>query len=230
MSRMTRPEVGFGVTALLALVIAGTVVELRGLQPAGPSLTGAAPSSVSPSQVAPNSESHAGDPGGSRSAAQSTLQARQANDIARKQLLERANQGDLSAQAELCRQDIRSRDPQIVARAHFWCSVAARAGDPPSERYFGDLLREGQGVPKDEQAALDWYEQAAKHQDTGAMYVRGNLLLDRNTPADEARGLGWIQQAARKGDSRAIALLQRRGQTSEPHDSEQSEFAKGAVR
>jgi hypothetical protein len=62
------------------------------------------------------------------------------------------------------------------------------------------------------------------------MYVLGNLLLDRNTPADEARGLGWIQQAARKGDSRAIALLQRRGQTSEPHYSEQSEFAKGAVR
>jgi TPR repeat protein len=149
-------------------------------------------------------------------ASQADKDAAQADDTARAQLLARANTGDVSAQAELCRQDIRSPNSQDVARAHFWCSVAAQAGDPPSERYYADLLREGEGVPKDDQAAREWYEKAVKHGDTGALYVLGNILLDSNTPGDEARGLSLIQDAARKGDSRAIALLQRRGTTTEP--------------
>jgi len=230
MSGMTRPAVGLAVAALLALIAAGTVTGLRSVLLGRNSYSDAAPTRpASAPQEAADSGSHVGG-SGPNSTAGSAPHAPSADDSVRRLLLERANQNDLSAQAELCRQDIRSPVAQVVSQAHFWCSVAAQAGDPASERYYADLLREGAGVPKDEQAALEWYERAAKHQDTGAMYALGNILLDRNTQGDEARGLGWIQQAARKGDSRAIALLQRRGATSEPHYAEQSDFEQGAVR
>jgi len=213
MSRMSGPVLGLGIATLLALVGAGVLIEWPGFRSKDVPRPDAAPSD-SPLQAQP-------DAGSESPRERPESRTRRSEDDATvrstsQPLLARANLGDLSAQAELCRQDIRSSDPQDVARAHLWCSVAAQAGDPPSERYYADLLREGEGVPRDEQAAREWYEKAVKHGDTGSLYVLGNILLGSNTPGDEARGLSLIQEAARKGDSRAIALLQRRGMTTEP--------------
>jgi TPR repeat protein len=235
MNRMRGPVMGLGIAALLALFVAGVLIDWSGFRSKPAPQPDLSPSHFElPSQ--PDAAA-AGDPRERResrarpsehdsnarsgpepqvSATQANADAAHADDAARAQLLARANTGDVSAQAELCRQDIRSPDSQVAARAHFWCSTAAQAGDPASERYYADLLREGQGVPKDEQAAREWYEKAVKHGDIGALYVLGNILLDSTTPGDETRGLSLIQDAARKGDSRAIAVLQRRGMTTEP--------------
>src|SRR5262249_48004821 len=105
MSPITSPATRFGLAVLLALVVAGAVVALRGFHAAGSPVSGASltdtaptaagPSALPPSQAGANSESHAGSTGDSNSAVTSSPQARQATDAARRQLLARANQGDL---------------------------------------------------------------------------------------------------------------------------------------
>jgi TPR repeat protein len=88
---------------------------------------------------------------------------------------------------------------QEPKRAADWVYVAAAEGLPRAQVCYGRMLLEGTGVPKDQSAALTWFERAASHCDIDAINMVGRCL--DNGWGIEADPVAAVQQYRRAADA-----------------------------
>lgn len=80
--------------------------------------------------------------------------------------------------------------------------AAAQQGDVTAQCKLADLLREGDGMPQNLEAALLWYRQAAATGDPEAMNNLGSMLLNGiGCEADAKASVPWFEAAAEKGNA-----------------------------
>ena len=93
---------------------------------------------------------------------------------------------------------------------------AAEQGNAGAQNNLGTRYSKGEGVPKDEAKAAQWYQKAAEQglavaqNNLGFMYANG-----RGVPKDYAKAAQWYNKAASQGDSDAqvrLGLMYVRGQ------------------
>ncbi len=87
--------------------------------------------------------------------------------------------------------------------------ATAEKGDAASQYVLGSLYARGQGVPRDDKKALQWYTRAANK---GHMFAETNLgfFYDAGLgmdARDAALAFKWYEKAARQGDALAQANL-----------------------
>lgn len=78
--------------------------------------------------------------------------------------------------------------------------TAAEGGSAEARARYAQMLLDGDGVEKDEAAALGWFERAARagHLDAANMVGRCHDL-GWGTPVDKARAAAWYRRAADRG-------------------------------
>ena len=91
----------------------------------------------------------------------------------------------------------------------------AKQGDAVAQYHLGLLYANGQGVPKDDAQARQWYEKAAV-QDHVEAQVNLGMLFDygRGGPQDFKMAVRWYLRAANQGNElaqRKLGLLYERG-------------------
>ena len=90
----------------------------------------------------------------------------------------------------------------------FRLSEDADLNDKSIQFYLGVMYDNGQGVAKDERAAVMWYRMAAEQGHAlaqcslGSMYVKGKGVAE-----DESEAAKWFRMAAEQGDAFAQLLL-----------------------
>ena len=76
----------------------------------------------------------------------------------------------------------------------------AKQGQAPAQYQLGVLYSNGQGVPKDDAQARQWYEKAAAQGNRRAQNNLGYLYVDgKGVQKDEKMGVEWIQKSAEQG-------------------------------
>lgn len=93
--------------------------------------------------------------------------------------------------------------------AQAWYLKAAAQDHLGAIRALARMYEAGDGVAKDENAALDFYRMAADKGDAEARYRAGLILWGRKTPADEVTAAEWFRAAAEAGYARAYLLVAR---------------------
>lgn len=82
----------------------------------------------------------------------------------------------------------------------------ARGGDASSQYYVGLMVLNGQGVPKNEAQAFQWFEKSALQGYAKAQNALGELYFHaRGTPRDYALAQSWFRKAA----NAQLAIAQR---------------------
>ncbi|KAK5820680.1 hypothetical protein F5H01DRAFT_378071 [Linnemannia elongata] len=82
--------------------------------------------------------------------------------------------------------------------------ISASQGEAAAQVALGDMYRDGNGVPRDDQAAFDWYLQAAEQGDPIGQIRLGELYqYGQGVPQDYAQSLDWYLLAANRGNIRA---------------------------
>ena len=100
---------------------------------------------------------------------------------------------------------------------------AAEQGDADAQLKLSTMYAKGEGVPKSNAKAVDWfqrastqyqkdaeqYEKAARQGDTDAQFKLAIMCIDgRGIPKDEYKAGVWLQCAAEKGHEKAAERLQ----------------------
>ena len=91
--------------------------------------------------------------------------------------------------------------------------VEANNNDAAAMTLLGELYRQGLGIPADQKAATEWYEQAAARGDINATFALALQLLDEKSgKRDPARAGTLLEKAAAAGHpaanyNLALALL-----------------------
>jgi len=81
---------------------------------------------------------------------------------------------------------------------------AAEQGDPEAQFCLGVVYMNGQGVPKDEKRAVEWYRRAAEQGLSEAQLNLGNMYADgRGVAKDEVCAVEWYWKAAEQGSTEA---------------------------
>ncbi|WP_139139118.1 SPOR domain-containing protein [Sphingobium phenoxybenzoativorans] len=80
----------------------------------------------------------------------------------------------------------------------------AEAGDPDAQYNMGQAYRAGQGVDKDEAAAVEWFRKAAEQGLPKAEDTYGRSLFQAGKRAE---AMPWIQKSAARGEPRAQYIL-----------------------
>ncbi len=92
----------------------------------------------------------------------------------------------------------------------------AEQGDMRAQRALGIMFEYGQGVSKDESAAVGWFRKAAEQGDSDAQSRLGGMLEDgRGVAKDERAAATWFRKAAEHGHATAqfnLALMLANGQ------------------
>lgn len=87
------------------------------------------------------------------------------------------------------------------AKSAYWCLRAAEQGDPEAQISMARHYQDGDGVARDYNEAIRWYQKAVAQNSTNAMLDLGLLYWYRlNTPA---LAFEWCQRAAELGHSEA---------------------------
>ena len=91
----------------------------------------------------------------------------------------------------------------------------AKQGDAVAQYYLGLLYANGQGVPKDDAQARQWYEKAAVQGHVDAQVNLGMLFdYGRGGPQDFKMAVRWYLRSANQGNElaqRKLGLLYERG-------------------
>lgn len=120
------------------------------------------------------------------------------------QLLRRAEQGDVKAQAKLCGKYTVTGDaePPDTASAVKWCRNAAEQGYADGQFGLGVMTFLGQGVTQDNTEAVDWYLRAAQqgHARAQATLAMMHASGGAGLPLDHAEALKWAHRAAEQSD------------------------------
>jgi hypothetical protein len=85
---------------------------------------------------------------------------------------------------------------------------AAEQGDAKAQYNLGLSYASGQGVPKDEAKAAQWFQKAAVQGYAEAQYILGlSHAKGHGVPQDETRAVQWYQKAAEQGHVGAQNIL-----------------------
>lgn len=107
-----------------------------------------------------------------------------------------AKNGDAAAQYELAL--IFLGDGKTNERAFDLMKKAAEQGNANAEVYLGTMYRNGQGVKKDRDEAIRWYNAAIARGSAWGMFEMGSLLYER-PKRDTPKTLEWFKKAADAG-------------------------------
>jgi len=78
--------------------------------------------------------------------------------------------------------------------------IAAEGGVAEAQAIYGQMLLDGAGVPVDAQAAVRWFDQAARQGHALAINMMGRCYdLGWGVPVDKARAAQWFKAAADRG-------------------------------
>jgi len=100
-------------------------------------------------------------------------------------------------------------------------SVLAAKGDKEGQYYLGLLYEEGQGVPKQFDAAVSCYTKAAEQGYVDAYFALGEIYISRFAPKmDRVSAYRWLEMAAKQGHPRGPDEFERnkRAMTAEQLD------------
>lgn len=79
-------------------------------------------------------------------------------------------------------------------------AVAAEGGVAEAQAVYGQMLLDGAGVPADPQAAVQWFDKAARQGHAMAINMMGRCYdLGWGVPIDKARAAEWFKAAADRG-------------------------------
>ncbi|GEM_PF-1711046 len=99
-------------------------------------------------------------------------------------------------------------DAKDFEHAREVCTAAAGKKDAQAQYLLGRMHEEGDGMKKDEAAAVKWYRLAADAgHATAQRRLAGAYALGRGVEKDEKLGAYWIKEAAKNGDTRAQKQL-----------------------
>jgi TPR repeat protein len=85
----------------------------------------------------------------------------------------------------------------------------ARDGDAVAMRIIGVLYARGDGIPRDDRRAVEWYRKAAARGDATAMFGLASAYhRGAGVPRDPDAARHWLIGAAGRGDARARAALE----------------------
>lgn len=95
-------------------------------------------------------------------------------------------------------------------KARYEALIDATDGKPEAQMLLGQLYFNGEGVGKDIQAALYWYEKAADQGLVDAQYRLGSLYFDGKSdiPKDYDKAYQWLKLALDNGQNDAKAKLE----------------------
>ncbi|TZG27143.1 tetratricopeptide repeat protein [Sphingomonas montanisoli] len=78
--------------------------------------------------------------------------------------------------------------------------IAAEAGVADAQALYGQLLLDGDGVPRDQQDAVRWFDRAARQGHVMAMNMMGRCYdLGWGVPIDKVRAAQWFKAASDRG-------------------------------
>ncbi len=83
-------------------------------------------------------------------------------------------------------------------------------GDALAQSYLGRMYLNGQGVPKNDSQAVDWFRKAAKQGDPGAMSYLGKMYYTGDiveVEQDYSQAADFFRKAAAQGDAPAQFML-----------------------
>jgi len=145
------------------------------------------------------------------------------SDRTRKNLMARADAGDLNAMYQLAHHALMScagssdfmcgamyywwnwNDP---GEAEQWWRKAAALGDPKAMILLGHMYAEPWGVPQDLPKAAEWFKKAAALNSLEAVQALVDLYIGAwSDERDNAEANRWLTRAAAMGDRHAMLLL-----------------------
>ena len=160
-------------------------------------------------------------------------------------LLQRAHQGDVSAQIRLGQRYWRGEGVErSEIEAAKWFRKAAEQGEPRAQLSLGHLLIQGQfrivnsdgryQIEKDEAEGAKWIRKAAEQGHASAQFSLGHLYAQgQGVESDEVEAAKWIRKAAEQGHAIAQAVLAMRyfdGQGVEKDAAAAEKWARKAAR
>ena len=84
----------------------------------------------------------------------------------------------------------------------------AEQGIAKAQHNLGMMYAQGQGVPQDDKAAVQWFRRAAEQGDAnGHFTLAGIYYFGEGVPQDYVHAHMWADIAASGGDKNAVALL-----------------------
>ncbi len=137
-------------------------------------------------------------------------------------LIQVAEAGDASAQAELGLRYLRGRDvSNDPKRALNWSLKAARQGNAEAQSNVGFMYITGSGTQKNEIEAARWWQEAARQGLPQATFNLGTLYENgHGVPRDYEQAAEWYRLAGAQGYAQAKDRLERlytRGVATRPH-------------
>jgi len=95
-----------------------------------------------------------------------------------------------------------------LGAARRWYAAAAEQGDAGAELALGLMAKNGEGGPREPEAAASWLERAAEHGSAEAMFHLGNAFASgEGVPRDLQRAREWYERASDRGLPAAIQTL-----------------------
>jgi len=91
------------------------------------------------------------------------------------ELTQSAVNGDVSAQADLCKSYFGRED---YVKAIKWCKTAAKNNDARSQNLLGFMYENGQGLPRHYRDAVKWYAKSAEQGHATAQHNLGEMYED----------------------------------------------------
>lgn len=94
-----------------------------------------------------------------------------------------------------------------LVKSRAWAFRAAQSGDARAEHFYGMMLYEGEGGPKNRTEALAWLKKSADQGLVDSQYNVARLYEngDEGIPVDLTQAFAWYLIAARAGDDEAQA-------------------------
>lgn len=119
-----------------------------------------------------------------------------ATDVAT--LTQKANAGDVQAQAELA---IYYQERQDYTNEFYWTQKLANQGYPVAQFNLGNMYYKGKGVRQDYAKAVEWYTKSANQGDAQAQYNLGVLYTKGQGVRQNYRiAKEWVGKACDNGD------------------------------
>src|SRR3989442_11068146 len=103
--------------------------------------------------------------------------------------------------------DAAYKNGDYASARRLWHELAQQ-GDASAQTHLGVMYRDGRGVPRDDQQAVEWFRKAAEQGNAigqanlGFMYERG-----RAAPQDDQQAVEWFRKAAEQGNALGQANL-----------------------
>ena len=125
------------------------------------------------------------------------------------QLLEKANEGDATAQVQVGRAYAKGEDvPKDVHKTFQYIEKSALQGNAEGQRLLASLYKSGNGVAENPVKAAEWYEKSAAQNDPDAQFWLAFMYLQgEGVGKDVARAETLLLKAADNGSDVAITFL-----------------------